>query len=212
MLELSIVNQQIAIAGKVLQGETQKDISGAIVAIIEMPEKFRAILSLKALQYGLQWEKVPERPDRKITSNDGYFYFTNLPSGEYLLEASLPTSPTRYNEVRTKVQVSSPVNGKIPTTMADIVLLPTGIKGKITDANDQEKFVINAKVQIQDSGDSTISDQKGNYRLIGLESPKSGQRTINMIVSATGYQQLFQSINIQRGEIIAEKNFALKPK
>ncbi|MEA5627798.1 carboxypeptidase regulatory-like domain-containing protein [Nostoc sp. UHCC 0251] len=212
MLELSIVNQQIAIAGKVLQGETQKNISGAIVAIIDMPEKFRAILSLKALQYGSKWEKMPERPDRKITSNDGYFYFTNLPSGEYLLEASLPTSPTRYNKARKEVQVSFPVNGKIPTTMADIVFSPTGIKGKITDANDPKKLIINAKVQIQDSGDSTISDQQGNYHLIGLESPKSGERNITMIVSATGYQQVSHSLNIQRGEVIAEQNFALKPK
>ncbi|ACC80108.1 carboxypeptidase regulatory-like domain-containing protein [Nostoc punctiforme] len=212
MLELSIVNQQIAIAGKVLQGETQKNISGAIVAIIEMPEKFRAILSLKALQYGSQWEKMSERPDRKITSNDGYFYFTNLPSGEYLLEASLPTSPTRYNEVRTKVQVSSPINGKISTTMADIVLSPTGIKGKITDVTDPKKLITNAKVQIQDSGDTTISDQQGNYHLIGLESPKFGERNITVIVSATGYQQVLQQLNIQRGQVIAEQSFALKPK
>ena len=211
MLELSIVNQQIAIAGQVLQGETQKNISGAIVAIIEMPEKFRAILSLKALQYGSKWEKMPQRPDRKITSNDGYFYFTNLHPGEYLLEASLPTSPTRYNEVRTKVQVSSPVNSKISTTMTDIVLLPTGIKGKITDANDPKKLITNAKVQIQDSGDTTISDQKGNYRLIGLESPKLGQRNITVIISSTGYQQVSQPLNIQRGQVIAEQNFALKP-
>ncbi|MBD2449061.1 carboxypeptidase regulatory-like domain-containing protein [Nostoc sp. FACHB-152] len=212
MLELSIVNQQIAIAGKVLQGETEKPISGAIVELVEMPEKFRANLALKALQYGSQWQKLLERPDRKVTTNAGYFYFTNLPSGEYILEASLPTNPTLYNEVRTKVKISPPIDGKVTTTIQDVVLLPTGIKGTITDANEPKKLVANAKVQIQNSGDSTISDQKGNYQLIGLESPKSGQRTINLIVSATGYQQLFQTIDIQRGEIITEKNFALKPK
>jgi len=96
--------------------------------------------------------------------------------------------------------------------IADIVLSPTGIKGKITDVDDPKKLITNAKVQIQNSGDSTISDQQGNYRLIGLESPESGQRTITMIVSATGYQQVSQSLNIQRGEVIAEQNFALKPK
>lgn len=212
MLELSIVNQQIAIAGKVLQGETEKPISGAIVELVEMPEKFRANLALKALQYGSQWQQLLERPDRKVTTNAGYFYFTNLPPGEYILEASLPTSPTLYNEVRTKVKVSSPIDSKVSTIIQDIVLLPTGIKGTVTDANDPKKFVINAKLHIQDSGDSTISDQKGNYQLIGLESPKAGQRTIKLIVSATGYQQLLQSINIKRGEIITEKNVALKPK
>ncbi|MFN6517033.1 MAG: collagen binding domain-containing protein [Nostoc sp. CreGUA01] len=212
MLELSIVNQQIAIAGKVLQGETEKPISGAIVEIVEMPEKLRSILSLKALQYGSQWPKLFERPDRKITTNSGYFYFTNLPPGEYVLETSLPTSPTLYNEVKTTVQVPSPVDGKVSTTIQDVVLLPTGIQGIITDANDPKKLVANAKVQLQDSRDSTISDQKGNYRLIGLESPKSGQRTITMIVSATGYREVLQSLNIQRGEVISEQNFALKAK
>jgi hypothetical protein len=209
MLELSIVNQQIAIAGKVLQGETEKTISGAIVEIIAMPEKFRAILSLKALQYGSQWEKMSARLDRKMTSIDGYFYFTNLPPGDYLLEASLPTSLNRYKKVRTTAKVSAPVNGKIPTTMTEIVLSSTGIKGTITDVNDPKKLIANAKIQIQDSGDSTISDQKGNYLLIDLESPPSGQRTITLIASATGYQQVSQTLKIQRGEVISEQNFAL---
>ncbi|HEY9694205.1 MAG TPA: hypothetical protein V6D15_18530 [Oculatellaceae cyanobacterium] len=128
MLKLSIVNQQIAIAGQVLEGETEKTISGALVEIIKMPEKFQAQLSLKALQYGSQWQKMLVRPDRKITSNDGYFYFTNLPVGEYSLEASLPKNSTRYNKVTQLFKVVSDVNGKITTTLTNIVLLPTGIK------------------------------------------------------------------------------------
>lgn len=212
MLKMSVSNQQIAIAGKVLEGETEKTISGAIVEIIEMPERFRAILSLKALQYGLQWEKMLERPDRKITTSDGDFHFINLPVGEYLLETSLPKSATRYKNGRKTVKVSATVDGKIPTMMTKIVLLPTGIKGTITDADEPNKAVINAKVQIQDSRDSTLSDQKGNYRLLGLESSKSGQRTVTLIVSATGYQQVSKSLVIQLGEVIAEQNFSLKHK
>lgn len=151
MLKLSIVNQQIAVAGKVLQGETEKPISGATVEIIEMPEKLQAILALKALQYGSQWQRMFERPDRKITRNDGCFYFTNLPPGEYLIETSLPSSSTQYSPVRATVKVSAIVDGKIPTTMMDIVLSPTGIKGKITDLNDSKKLIDNAKIQIQNS-------------------------------------------------------------
>ncbi|MBD2438765.1 carboxypeptidase regulatory-like domain-containing protein [Nostoc sp. FACHB-110] len=212
MLELSIFNQQIAIAGQVLQGETEKPISGAIIEIIEMPEKFRDILSLKVLQYGSQWEKMSERPDRKMTSIDGYFYFTNLPAGEYILEVSLPKSQTRYHKVTTTAKVSAPVNGKQPTAMAEIVLTPTGIKGIITDANDPKKFIANAKIYISDSGESAISDQKGKYLLIELESPASGQRIMTVIVSATGYQQVSQSLKIQRGQVISSQNFALPSK
>lgn len=209
MLKMSVSNQQIAIAGKVLEGETENKISGALVEIIEMPEKFRAILSMKALQYGSQWEKMLERPDRKITTSDGAFYFTNLPVGEYLLETSLPTSSTRYHSVRKTVKVSAADNGKIAATMTNIVLSPTVIKGTITDADEPNKLIVNAKIQIQNSRDNTVSDRNGNYRLIGLESPKSGQRTVTLIISATGYQQIFQSIDIQRGEVIAQ-NFSLQ--
>ncbi|AFY33605.1 carboxypeptidase regulatory-like domain-containing protein [Calothrix sp. PCC 7507] len=212
MLELSIVNQQIAIAGKVLEGETEKVIAGAIVEIVEMPGRFKAILSLKALQYGSQWEKMSDRPDRKITASDGHFYWINLPVGEYVLETSLPGSGTQYNKVRKTVKVSATVNGKIPTKMIDIVLVPTGIKGTITDADDLKKPVVNAKIQIEDSRENTISDRQGNYRLIGLESSASVPRTINLIVSATGYQQVSQSLVIKKGEVIAFSNFSLKHK
>ncbi|MFB2772415.1 carboxypeptidase regulatory-like domain-containing protein [Pelatocladus sp. BLCC-F211] len=208
---MSVSNQQIAIAGKVLEGESEKTISGAIVEIIAMPEKFKTQLSLKALQYGSQWERMLERPDRKITTSDGDFHFINLPPGEYLLETFLPTSATRYKNGRKTVTVSA-VDGKILTTMTEIVLLPTGIKGKITDADEPNKAIINAKVQIQGSRDSTLSDQKGNYRLLGLESSKSGEHTVTLTVSAIGYQQVSQSVVIQLGEVIAEQNFSLKHK
>ena len=151
MLKMSVSTQQIAIAGRVLERETEEPISGAMVEIIEMPDKFRAILSLKALQYGSQWEKISDRADRKISANDGSFYFVDLPPGEYQLKASLPGSGTRYQNGEPKVSVSSPINDVIPTTMTDIVLEPTGIKGKITDADEANKAIVNAKVQIQAS-------------------------------------------------------------
>jgi hypothetical protein len=211
MLEMVLTNQQIAIAGRVLEGETEQIIVGAMVEIIAMPQKFKDILSLKALQYGSQWQKMSERPDRKITGSDGYFHFIKLPLGEYILEASLPARGTRYSKVRTTVKVSSNTNSKIPTTITDIVLLPTGIKGTITDENELNKPIINAKIQIQGSQESTISNQKGNYRLLGLESAKSGNSTVTLIISATGYQQVSHSLEIQQGEIISNQNFSLKP-
>ena len=210
MLEMRISNQQIAIAGRVIQGETEQIISGAMVEIIEMPEKLKTILSLKMLQYGSQWEKMNDRPDRKITTSNGYFHFINLPPGDYILEASLPTSGTRYNTVKKTVKVSSSVNGNLATTMTNLVIVPTGIKGKITDTDEPNKTIINAKVQIQGSQEITFSDRQGNYQLLGLESSKLGQRTANFIVSATGYQQVSQSLVIKQGEVVSNQNFSLK--
>lgn len=210
MLGMSVSNPQVAIAGRVLEAETEKAISGAMVEIIAMPEKFQTILSLKALQYGWQWHKMRERCDRTITRSDGSFHFINLPPGEYILEASLPERGTRYNFVKKTVEVTESVNGKMPVAMIDIVLLPTGIKGTVTDADEPNKAIINAQVQIQGSRDWALTDQEGNYRLLGLESSKSGQRTVNLIVSATGYQQVSQSVVIKYGVVISNQNFSLK--
>jgi hypothetical protein len=220
MLKMSISNPQVAIAGKVVEGETERVIAGAVVEIIEMPKRFQAILALKALPYGSRWEKMRDtpgrsgyrdRPDCKITDNNGYFYFVDLPPGEYLLEASLPGSGTRYSKVQKKVKISHSVNGKNSTMMANMVLSPTGIKGTISEVNDPKKVILNAKIQVQGSPESAISNQKGNYHLLGLESAKSGQSTVTLIVFATGYQQVSQSVVIQQGAIISNQNFSLNP-
>lgn len=211
MLKMSVSTQKIAIAGRVVEGETERNLASAVVEIIAMPEKFQAQLSLKKLQYGSQWEKMIERPDRKITTNDGYFHFTNLPPGEYILQASLPTNSTRYNTGKTTVTVFSSVE-ESPITFTDIIISPTGIKGKITDIDQPNQAIFNAKLKIKESQNTTFSDKKGNYRFIGLESSPSGQRNITLIISANGYQELSQSLIIQRGEIIVDQNFALTHK
>ena len=122
MLTMQISNSQVAIAGRVLEGETKEPISGAMVEIIEMPEKFNEILSLKALQYGSQWEKMSDRADRQITASDGYFYFVDLPTGDYKLEVSVNAIGTDYQKGEQIVHVASPINQVIPTTMTKIVL------------------------------------------------------------------------------------------
>ena len=222
---MQISNSQIAIAGRVLEGASNLKIAGARGAIIEMPKKFSTILSLKALQYGSQWEKMSDRPDRKITASDGSFYFVDLPPGDYKLEASVPGSGTRYKNGVQKVTVSSPIKDVIPTsikdivkeiiptTITDIALEPTGIQGKITDKAPPNEAILNAKVQIQGSPESTFSDQEGNYRLLGLDASESGQRTVILIVSATGYQpEISPPLVIRQGKVTSNQNFSLKQK
>ena len=123
MLKTTFTNPLVAIAGRVVEAETGKVIVGAMVKIIEMPEAFQTKLSLKALQYGDKWEKMSERIDCKITAIDGYFYFVNLPAGDYVLETFLPTNVSRYDKVESKVQVSNPIDNQNPTTMMDDIVL-----------------------------------------------------------------------------------------
>ncbi|BAY84784.1 hypothetical protein NIES267_42810 [Calothrix parasitica NIES-267] len=123
MLKTTLTNPLIAIAGRVVEEKTENIIVGAMVKIIEMPELFKTKVSLKELQYGERWGKMVERIDRKTTARDGYFYFINLPPGDYVLETFLPTNATRYGKVKSKVKVSNPINGKVPTTMIDDIVL-----------------------------------------------------------------------------------------
>ena len=124
---MKIESSQIAIAGRVLRGD--KPISGARVKIdIESsPESFQAILSMKAMKYGSQWENMSDRPDRKITASDGYFFFVNLPDGNYSLEVSVhgrtedqiePKYPIKVE----RVEIDEGHEGIIQTVFYDIHL------------------------------------------------------------------------------------------
>ncbi len=131
MLETEFtINPLVAIAGRVVEAKTGKVIVGAMVKIIGMPEAFQTRLKLKKLQYGdKKWEKMSERIDCKITALDGYFYFVNLPAGDYVLETSFPT----HVSVKSDVQVSNPIDDKIPTTMMDDIVLSVSQQPKSED-------------------------------------------------------------------------------
>jgi Carboxypeptidase regulatory-like domain len=96
-------SHQVAIAGQVSDKETGLTIGNAIVEITAMPEKFQTKRSLQALQYGSEWETLSKRCDRTTTANDGFFYFIDLPPGEYTLTAFLPGAATRYKLAQTTV-------------------------------------------------------------------------------------------------------------
>ena len=194
-----------------------------------MPDKLWTYLPLKKLQYGSQWEQMSNRPDKKVTSNDGSFYFIHLPPGDYKLQASLPGSGTRYGSTETDVvtvpsassiekiippMIADDDGGTtmdiIPTQMVNIFLVPTGIKGNIYEEGNNTQKIHNAKVQVQGTLEIALSDQEGNYSLLGLETSALGSRIVTLTVSATGYDQLVsESITIQQGEVTDEQNFAL---
>jgi hypothetical protein len=202
------IRHQVVIAGQVCDRETGQAIYGAIVEITEMPEPFKTKLALRALQYGADWETLPERPDRTRTAVDGYFYFVDLPDGNYTLTAILPGTSTRYDSAQTTVIVPSRDNEGKPKFAANIDLPPSGIKGQIK--NQGSDAVAKAKVQIQGSGEYTFSNDEGKYLLSGLEAPKDKKkkRTVNVSVFAPGYQQGGGSVQFGLGEV-TEKDFPL---
>jgi hypothetical protein len=186
---------RVVIAGQLSNAETGQVIHRARVEITKMPDSFKNWLTLRAMQYGANWETMVERPDRTQTAIDGHFHFLDLPDGDYTLTASLPSAGTRYGAVEKKFQVSR--NGdRIKLAAADITLPPTGIKGQITNAENQP--IVMAKVQVKGTKESTFSDSKGNYLLSGLEV-SNVQFTVRF--SAQAYQQNFKDIQLCQGEV-----------
>src|SRR5919199_5413858 len=186
---------RVAIAGQLSNAETGQVIHRARVEITKMPDSFKNWLTLRAMQYGANWETMVERPDRTQTAIDGHFHFLDLPDGDYTLTASLPGTGTRYGAVEKEVKVSR--NGdRIKLAAADIALPPTGIKGQIT--NTENKPIVMAKVQVKGTDESTFSDSKGNYLLSGLEVSKV-QSTVRFC--AQGYQQFYQDIQLSQGDV-----------
>lgn len=205
MLERDL-RHQVAIAGQVSDKETGEIISNAIVEITAMPEKFKTLRSLQALQYGEAWERLIKRCDRAITAADGFFYFTDLPPGTYTLTASLPGAATRYKI--DQATVTFPPTSKTKTAnspkfaLANLFLSPSGIRGKVTDANNIAMGKVTVK--ILGSGESTVTTDKGGYELMGLEAPKDGktQRQVQVVFSAKGYREKKEILKFGLGEVI----------
>jgi Carboxypeptidase regulatory-like domain len=203
-------SHQVAIAGQVSDKETGETIGNAIVEIIDMPDAFKTKRSLQALRYGSEWENLTKRCDRTTTAIDGFFYFIDLPPGEYTLTAFLPGAATRYKLAQTTVTFppqKDPSNSP-KFALANLTLFPSGIRGKVTDL--QNVAIGRVNVKILGSGESTVTDAQGKFELIGLEAPKQekSKRAVKVVVSAKGYQEITETLQFSLGEVI-EQNFQL---
>jgi hypothetical protein len=121
-----------------------------------------------------------DRPDQTRTAADGHFHFLDLPDGNYAVTASLPEAGSRYGTTEVK---NSPVSrngdGRIAWAWTDMMVPPTTIGGKVTSQSAAPVKL--ASIRVKGSGESTLSDDVGEYRLSALEV---GTRTLS--VSAPG--------------------------
>ena len=209
---------KVAIAGQVSDAVTGQIIGNAIVEITKMPKAFETKRSLQELQYGCEWERLVKRCDRTTTASDGFFYFLDLPKGEYTLTASLPGAATRY-KIIDPATVTVPPSGTSPSqpkfAVANLTLSPSGIRGTVTDL--KGVAIARVNVKILGSGESTVTDNDGTFKLIGLEAPKQedsnrkvqvedSKRNVKVNFSATGYQEKTESFEFSLGEVVEKKN------
>ena len=208
------IRHQVAIAGKVIDAATRQAIAGAEISLSEMPIKYKSVLKLKAMQYGAAaWQQMRQRPDRTYSHQDGYYFFRDLPVGDYTLTAWLPNAATRYGSVSQNIAIAP---NSINPVYIDLLLPTTGIQGKIT-APENEKFM--AKVQIQGQSGYALTNGDGEYLLTGIEA---SQEAVTLTIVAAGYelnlpQELAPSLApskvfLVQGQVLTEQNFQLKRK
>lgn len=207
MAQWEEIHHQVAISGRVTDGRTSRAIGRARVSITDGPLAFNDWLANYTRQYGDQWETMLERPDQIQTDIDGHFHFMDLPDGQYTLRASLPGLGTRYGIARNVVTVSRDAEGNITMAVADISLLPTTLKGRIAEQNNEP--VVMAEVRVIGSGERTFSDGQGQYLLTGLEASKKRERTL--VVSARGCRKVTKNVLLDRAGVEKTLNFVLVP-
>lgn len=198
MVKIEPTRHQVAVAGQVTDKETGRVVSGAQVAISTAPAAFNNWLAIKKLQYGERWESMTERPDRTRTASDGYYYFMDLPDGQYQLTASLPGSGSRYDTAQADITVARDSKGNLTMVAAPFAMPPTTLKGKVSrKVSDTEVTpVVMADIRMKGSGEHAFSNDKGEYRITGLEK---GNRTVQ--VSAKGLKTASQAASLSQGAV-----------
>jgi hypothetical protein len=217
ILKINPIRHQVAIAGRVaigyrLTGETEwtllpQRLAQVQVEIIDAPPIFQKQSELKALGT-TTFRKYSTYAQ---TTEDGSFYFLDLPEGEYTLKATWSHG----------YKASRSVEGKTTITAADtpawlnLIFPTTGIVGQVTQlttqpvdddltANYQPLPVAQAHIQIKGSNHQTWSDRNGEFEFLYLESLSPGtddeSLSITLEITADGYQaQTLDAQTIQRG-------------
>ena len=145
-------------------------------------------------------------PDAAVTGADGWFHFDGLPDGRYAVEVSLPAAGSRYGTVTKKAtvkQAADPTVRNVPSDLS-VALPPTAVTGVVRDADGAT--VPMAELRIKGSGEKTLSDPDGAYRLGGIER---GTRTVT--VSARGLASAEAEVTLADSGSQATLDFALKP-
>jgi hypothetical protein len=195
---------QVSVIGRVIDDYTKDAIAHASVWITQAPERFNQLMRLANLQ--VQQNKRLGIQNQVLTSADGWFYFCDLPVGDYTLAAALPSAGTRYQDATPQiVQIpkDQPARLQIPTV--ELTLFPTGLTGKIQ--NEKNEAIVMAKVWLEGTEHLTFSDAQGNYFLNGLEGSNPTEYTIDQIpattvkLAAVGYQSEVRQVKFQQGKL-----------
>jgi Carboxypeptidase regulatory-like domain len=177
-----------AITGIVRDALTGRPLAGARVEVAGSA-RFDAWLGARALPHGDDWDGMQERDDRALTGPEGRFLLVDLPPGRYTVVASLPDAGTRYGTASGTASVLREAAGSdVPSV--DLELAPTTIAGTVKGPAGSGAIAL-ARVTVDGSSESTLTDTSGEYVLAALET---GPRTVR--VAARGHEPASRAVKI----------------
>jgi hypothetical protein len=153
-----------AIVGMVRDAVTGRPLAGARVELAAAA-RFEKWLQARAVPHGADWDQMDERPDRVLSAADGRFLFVDLPAGRYSLVATLPDGGTRYGAAHAGARVSTETP---EVSSVDLALPPTTLTGTVRGPGSAPVSL--ARVTVEGSGESTLTDDSGAFTLTGLET------------------------------------------
>jgi protocatechuate 3,4-dioxygenase beta subunit len=150
--------------GTVRDAATGRPLAGARIEITAAA-RFEKWLHARAAPHGAQWDEFDERPDRVLSAADGRFLFVDLPAGRYTIVATLPDAGTRYGTAHANARVADKAT-EIPTV--ELALPATTLAGTVKGPGAAP--VALARVTVEGSGESTLTDADGAFTLAGIET------------------------------------------
>ena len=205
MMTITVARHKVAVAGRVTDSLTKSAISGALVEIVQGPQAFLARRNLLARHPG--WDRSAERFDRTATRADGSYYFVDLPTGVYRLQASIPRLGTRYGTGETgsvRVWAGPDPDGRVKLSAADIAVPPTHLRGRAAN-KDTGVAIPGAKARLRGDDYAVLTGQDGQYVLGPIAA---GSPTLE--ISAKGFQTESRKVNLAQGAG-EELNLTLAP-
>jgi hypothetical protein len=204
LTKLEPSDHQVAIAGKVVDAVTRRPLPGVRVEIIDAPGAFVRWIELRKVSHGDAWSSLLERPDRRLSSPKGLFYFLNLPDGEYTLSLVLPEAGGRLGKAEQGFVVARDPDGRIDATPITVDLTPTGGQGRIVGAAGAPLAM--ARILIVGSGEETYSEPDGGYSLTRVEP---GARALS--ISLPGFKTTTTTVTLVEGVMAPLGDTALSP-